>query len=94
MLKVVAKGDQRADKDYFAPLRELRPRPGNETELFLCPMHPHDEEGTRARIRAAQEAVPGLAFGVATECGMDRTLLDDLDSIFQISAAVSAPYDS
>lgn len=84
----------RADEAYFAPLRELRLRPGDQTELFLGLVHAHDEQGTRARIRAAQEAVPGLAFGVATECGMGRTPVDELDSIFHISAAVSAPYDA
>lgn len=84
----------RADEDYFAPLRELRLPPGGETELFLGLVHAHDEEGTRARIRVAQETVPGLKFGVATECGMGRTPVDELDSIFQILAAVSAPYDS
>lgn len=82
----------RADEAYFAPLRDLRLSPGEGTELFLGLVHAHDEQGTRARIRVAQETVPGLEFGVATECGMGRTPADELDSILQISAAVSAPY--
>ncbi|MCJ1466738.1 hypothetical protein MMC07_005358 [Pseudocyphellaria aurata] len=80
----------RTDEAYFAPLRDLRL--SDDTELFLGLVHAHDERGTRARIRVAQETVPGLKFGVATECGMGRTPADELDSILQISAAVSAPY--
>lgn len=45
--------------------------------------------GTRKRIKAAQAVLP--SFGVATECGMGRTPNEELDSILQISEAVTKP---
>jgi len=80
----------RHDPEYFTPLKELAPHLG-QTEFYLGLVHANDEEGTRRRIRAAQEA--GVErFGVATECGMGRTPADELDSIFAISTNVSKPF--
>ncbi|KAJ9651269.1 hypothetical protein H2198_009454 [Neophaeococcomyces mojaviensis] len=76
----------RTDSEYFAPLKELEL---GTTELYLGVVHYNDLEGTKRRITAAHTAVE--KFGVATECGMGRTPADQLDSILEVSAAVSAP---
>jgi len=76
----------RTDSEYFAPLKELELGP---TELYLGVVHYNDLEGTKRRIAAAHTAT--AKFGVATECGMGRTPADQLDSILEISAAVTAP---
>ncbi len=76
----------RTDAEYFAPLRELRL--GSETELYLALVHAGDEEGTRRRIRRARGVVE--RFGVATECGMGRTPVDELNNILGISVAVTS----
>jgi len=59
----------RNDDGYFAPLRELPLF--LSTTLYLGLIHHADADGDRARIAAAQQAVP--RFGVATECGWGRT---------------------
>jgi len=78
----------RDDVAYLAPLKGLKL---GATSLFLGLVRVSDEEGTQKRIQAA-----GLAgiqtFGVATKCGMGRTPVDELDSIFQIFTSVSKPY--
>jgi hypothetical protein len=78
----------RTDDEYFAPLKELEL--GN-TELYLGVVHYNDLEGTKERIAAASKT--GKKFGVATECGMGRTPPDHLESILEISAEVTKPYD-
>jgi hypothetical protein len=78
----------RDDVAYLAPLKGLKL---DSTSLFLGLVHANDEEGTQKRIQAAGQA--GIqTFGVATECGMGRTPVDELDSIFQIFTSVSKPY--
>jgi hypothetical protein len=82
----------RDDLAYFAPLQKLLgPLERGHTEFYLGLVHPNDEEGTKRRIRAAGEAGVEIAFGVATECGMGRTPVDELDSIFGIMKSVSKP---
>ena len=77
----------RDDREYFAPLERLDI--GSDGRLYLGLVHPYDEEGTRRRIEAARSVVAD--FGVATECGMGRTPPEELDSILQISKAVTTP---
>ena len=78
----------RTDAAYYAPLRELRLHP--ETELYLGLVHLTDgEEGTRARIAAAQEVVS--AFGVATECGFGRRDPSTVAPLLDLHAAVADP---
>ncbi|KAJ0417811.1 hypothetical protein BJY00DRAFT_325354 [Aspergillus carlsbadensis] len=81
----------RDDVAYFGPLRELELGVGSpaETKLYLGLVHANDEQGTRRRIETALTVVRG--FGVATECGLGRTPVDELDSILSISRAVSGP---
>ena len=77
----------RFDTAYFEPLRHLDIA---DTELFLGLVHAHDEEGTLRRLKVAR-SVYRRPFGVATECGMGRTPLEDIDSIFTISRNITAP---
>lgn len=77
----------RMDDSYFAPLKHLDI---GDAKLFLGLVHPHDEPGTSQRITAAQTAYK-RPFGVATECGLGRVPLDDIDNIFEISRNVSDP---
>jgi hypothetical protein len=59
----------RSDEAYFAPLRDLRLKPG--TELCLGLVHYTDGlEGTRRRLATAEKFVKD--FSIATECGFGR----------------------
>lgn len=78
----------RTDAEYFAPLEQLTLHA--ETKLYLGLVHANDHGGTVKRIEAAQKVVH--AFGVATECGMGRTPVEELDSILEISALVTVPH--
>jgi hypothetical protein len=75
---------ERTDTAYFAPLKGLK---SGDTKLFLGVVHPNDEAGTKARLEAAKAAYSG-SLGVATECGMERTPAEELDSILKIKAAI------
>ncbi|MCJ1291654.1 hypothetical protein MMC34_003199 [Xylographa carneopallida] len=77
----------RSDEAYFAPLKGLDL---GDTKLILGLVHPHDQEGTEKRLKAAQASYP-LLFGVATECGMGRTPLMDVESIYTIARNVTSP---
>jgi methionine synthase II (cobalamin-independent) len=60
---------ERDDQAYFAPLRDLKLKPG--MQLFLGLVHKYDGlEGAKRRVAAAHASYE--AFGVATECGMGR----------------------
>lgn len=59
----------RDDDAYFAPLKNLRRKPG--TELYLGLVHRTDGiEGAKRRLAAAKKVLSD--FGVATECGLAR----------------------
>lgn len=64
----------RADAEYFRPLRELKLSAG--TELFLGLVHGDGAEPTRKRIDAAEKFVS--EFGIATECGIARCRTPEL----------------
>ena len=76
----------RVDAAYFAPLEQLEL---GDTELYLGLLHADDEDGTRARIQAAAEFVRG--FGLATECGLGRSSVAELDSILEIAERATGP---
>lgn len=76
----------RVDANYFAPLAHLNI---GETELYLGLLHANDEEGTRSRIRAAAEFV--APFGLATECGIERSSQAELNSILDIASRLKGP---
>jgi hypothetical protein len=69
------------DDAYFGPLSHLDIE---DTTIFLGLVHAHDPEGGEKRIEAAKKALGDKGFGVSTECGLGRTPLEDLDSIFEI----------
>lgn len=77
----------RDDHAYYAPLSGLTM--DNKTTIFLGLVHAGDEEGTQKRVVAAQKALLGRPFGVSTECGLGRTPVEDLDSIFHICREVT-----
>ena len=79
---------ERDDTSYFKPLTGLQINEG--TRLVLGVVHANDPDGTQRRIKAAQSVIQ-RSFGVATECGMGRTPLEELDSILRISKDVTAP---
>jgi hypothetical protein len=58
----------RTDDGYFAPVANLRLRPG--TDLYLGLIHHDDAAGDAARLAAARRHV--RVDGIATECGMAR----------------------
>ena len=77
----------RADAAYFDPLEKLDI---GGAKLVLGLFHAHDEEGTMKRLEMAQTIYPH-PFDIATECGMGRTPLEDIDSIFTICSNVTDP---
>lgn len=71
----------RSDPEYFAPLTELRLRPG--TRLILGLVHDTDGlAGTRKRIEAA--AAVYAEFGIATECGMGRRAPESIPDLLRL----------
>jgi hypothetical protein len=58
----------RSDDGYFAPLADLKLRPG--TALYLGLIHHDDAKGDAARLAAARRHA--RVDGVGTECGMAR----------------------
>ena len=58
----------RTDDAYFAPLKNLKLRPG--TELYLGLIHHNDASGDAARLAAARRHA--RVDGIGTECGMAR----------------------
>lgn len=81
----------RTDEAYFKPLRKLKL--SDETLLYLGLIHANDETGTEKRLAMAS-SVYGKPFGVATECGLGRTPVEELDSILSIAKRVSSPVKS
>ncbi|KAB2580748.1 hypothetical protein DBV05_g445 [Lasiodiplodia theobromae] len=78
----------RDDEEYFAPLRSLEL---GKTELYLGLVHAHDKAGTEKRVKTAQTVLGSCGFGVATECGLGRTPVEDLASIAEISCRIAEP---
>jgi hypothetical protein len=76
----------RTDEAYFSPMEKLEL---HGTKLFLGLVHANDESGTRKRLRAAQAIYPDI-HGIASECGLGRTPPEELGSIFEICASVTA----
>ncbi len=81
-----------ADRDYFAPLGNLRL--GAETELYLGVVYPEDgTEGATQRIAAAQQVLD-RGFGIATECGWGRRPRAQVGELLQLHAALCRPVTS
>ncbi len=76
----------RADDAYFAPLKDLRLKPG--TELCLGLVHHTDgAAGTRQRLAAAEKVVAD--FSIATECGFGRRRPETIPELLRIHAEVA-----
>ena len=71
---------ERDDAAYFAPLADLRLKPGCELYLGLVHMT-GGIAGTRRRIAAAAGVVRD--FGIATECGFGRRPADTIPDLFR-----------
>ena len=71
---------ERDDEAYFAPLADLRLKPGCELYLGLVHMT-GGIAGTRRRIAAAERVVRD--FGIATECGFGRRPPDTIPDLFR-----------
>jgi hypothetical protein len=88
---------ERSDADYFAPLTGLKlsnSTSGSDSPLlYLGLVHANDEAGTRKRIETAQSSIP-FPFGIATECGLGRTPLQEISSILQICKDVTTERSS
>ena len=77
---------------YLAPLKDLQPLlEQHGTELYLGVIHEHKPEMTKQMIEAVERVVPGLKFGVATECGGGRMQLAPFEDALKIAAEVSSP---
>ena len=76
----------RSDAAYFDP-SSLNV---GDTELFLDLVHAHDSHSTEGMLTAVRSIYP-RSIGVATECGMGRTSIRIIDSIFTIARNITAP---
>ena len=88
---------ERDDIAYFSPLKDERLlsilREGGTT-LYLGVVREGHEAGTKRRVDAARKVIDkesGVAWGVASECGMGRTPREMVDSVLQIMKNVSKP---
>jgi hypothetical protein len=68
------------EPSFFAPLRELRTRPGTELYFGLVPYHPDQQApGTTAeQVRLIDEHLSAGEWGICTECGMARAERDEV----------------
>lgn len=79
---------ERDDDSYFAPLADLRLKPG--CELYLGLVHTTGGiAGTRRRIAAAERVVRD--FGIATECGFGRRPADTIPDLFRQHLEAAEP---
>jgi hypothetical protein len=76
----------RDDPAYFAPLKNLKLKPG--MQLYLGLVHKRDGmEGAKRRIAAAKAFYP--AFGVGTECGLGRRKPEDIPGLLDLHHEVA-----
>ncbi|KAI5357520.1 Putative UROD/MetE-like superfamily protein [Septoria linicola] len=77
---------------YLSPLHALRSvLEKNGTELYLGCVHEHEPQLTKQIIEAAERVVPGLQFGVGTECGGGRMTWAAFEDALKTAADVSSP---
>jgi hypothetical protein len=77
---------ERDDAAYFAPLKNVKRHP--ETELFLGLIHHEDgTAGALRRIKAARAVLP--TFGVAAECGLKESKLEDFPAMLDLHREVA-----
>jgi hypothetical protein len=76
----------RTDDAYFAPLKNLKLRPG--TKLYLGLIHHNDAAGDAARLAAARRHA--RVDGIGTECGMARGDPARLPALLAAHAALAS----
>ena len=76
----------RDDDAYFAPLKDLKLKPGCEFYLGLVHMT-GGFEGTKRRLAAAEKVMDD--FGIATECGFGRRAADTISPLLRLHAQVA-----
>ena len=77
----------RTDSQYFEALHDLR----ISAKLFLGLVHMDDYEGITMRIKMATNYIS--EFGIATECGLGRASVAELESAISISQKIMARRD-
>lgn len=87
----------RADDDYFAPLRDLRSGPETELAFALVPYHPEEQAaGTTAQqvrlidAHLGESAGGPREWGICTECGMGRVERDDVPRLLDLHREILA----
>ncbi|KAF7186555.1 hypothetical protein HII31_12113 [Pseudocercospora fuligena] len=76
--------------NYLSPLKELLPlieRDG--TDVYLGLVHEYNTEVTAQMVEAVKQTVPGLHFGVATECGGGRMDWPAFEDALKIAAQLT-----
>jgi hypothetical protein len=77
---------ERSDEAYYAPLKNLKLKPG--TELCLGLVHHTDGvAGTQKRLAAAERHMRD--FSIGTECGFGRRPLDTIPELLRIHAEMA-----
>jgi methionine synthase II (cobalamin-independent) len=76
----------RTDDAYFAPLKELKLKPGTKVALGLV-HHTDGVDGTNRRIATAKKYLGD--FLISTECGFGRRPKETISELLQIHAKVA-----
>jgi hypothetical protein len=76
----------RSDDAYFAPLKDLKLKPGTQVALGLV-HHTDGVEGTSRRVATARKYLDD--FLIATECGFGRRPRDTIPELLRIHAKVA-----
>ncbi|KAK4495506.1 hypothetical protein PRZ48_013838 [Zasmidium cellare] len=74
----------RNDMVYFGPLKGLEDRP---TTVMLGLVHAYDLDGTRERVRVAQQ-IYSAPFGISTECGLTNKPIEYAESVSEIASYI------
>lgn len=76
----------RSDDAYFAPLKNLKLKPGTQLSLGLV-HHTDGVAGTKKRLATAEKYVRD--FSIATECGFGRRRPETIPELLRIHAEVA-----
>lgn len=77
---------------YLKPLNQLLPLIElHAADVYLGVVHEHKPELTKQMIEAVERTVPGLKFGVATECGGGRMTWEPFEDTLKVATEMSAP---
>jgi len=79
---------QRTDAAYFEPMRAVDIP--SATELYVGLLHLDSAANNQARIATAQRTLE-RTFGVATECGLGRSMPDTVPALLRLHTDFAAP---